>query len=259
MEFGNTSSELQKDQRNQQNIKEKKKVIMARTQEPTVDDCERINVIESTTVDSTSHDNPTLRIQIPKLEGELDTEYPKVIGEWWTMGNFVRLNCWISFWISTYIFLDSFRVSGIRLYPNPTNKSAQETFTKIYDVPGPEEYGNPSFPIMISIIFFLAMLLNGVILVTDSKLNLEQSVESVKNSRRKTLKKMFKSVMAISVWVLSEIFLVIVALIYFDYLYGPLSASYYCLVFVRLFIVIVAIVRLWQVLKYQTFIMNSLK
>ena len=85
---------------------------------------------------------------------ELDTEYPKVIGEWWTMGNFVRLNCWISFWISTYIFLDSFRVSGIRLYPNPTNKSAQETFVKNYDVPGPEEYGNPSFPIMISIIFF---------------------------------------------------------------------------------------------------------
>ena len=71
------------------------------------------------------------------------------------MGNFVRLNCWISFWISTYIFLDSFRVSGIRLYPNPTNKSAQETFAKIYDVPGPEEYGNPSFPIMISIIFLL--------------------------------------------------------------------------------------------------------
>ena len=35
----------------------------------TVDDCERINVIESTTVDSTSHDNPTLKIQIPKLEG----------------------------------------------------------------------------------------------------------------------------------------------------------------------------------------------
>ena len=70
------------------------------------------------------------------------------------MGNFVRLNCWISFWISAYIFLDSFRVSGIRLYPNPTNKSTQETFTKIYDVPGPEEYGNPSFPIMISIIFF---------------------------------------------------------------------------------------------------------
>ena len=85
---------------------------------------------------------------------ELDTEYPKVIGEWWTMGNFVRLNCWISFWISTYIFLDSFRVSGIRLYPSPTNKSAQETITNNYDVPGPEEYGNPSFPIMISIIFF---------------------------------------------------------------------------------------------------------
>ena len=35
----------------------------------TVDDCEQINVIESTTVDSTSHDNPTLKIQIPKLEG----------------------------------------------------------------------------------------------------------------------------------------------------------------------------------------------
>ena len=35
----------------------------------TVDDSERINVIESTTVDSTSHDNPTLKIQIPKLEG----------------------------------------------------------------------------------------------------------------------------------------------------------------------------------------------
>ena len=34
----------------------------------TVDDSERINVIESTTVDSTSHDNPTLKIQIPKLE-----------------------------------------------------------------------------------------------------------------------------------------------------------------------------------------------
>ena len=35
----------------------------------TVDGSERINVIESTTVDSTSHDNPTLKIQIPKLEG----------------------------------------------------------------------------------------------------------------------------------------------------------------------------------------------
>ena len=35
----------------------------------TVDDCDRINVIESTTVDSTSQDNPTLKIQIPKLEG----------------------------------------------------------------------------------------------------------------------------------------------------------------------------------------------
>ena len=35
----------------------------------TVDDCERINVIESTTVDSTSQENPTLKIQIPKLEG----------------------------------------------------------------------------------------------------------------------------------------------------------------------------------------------
>ena len=91
---------------------------------------------------------------------ELDTEYPKVIGEWWTMGNFVRLNCWISFWISTYIFLDSFRVSGIRLYPSPTNKSAQETITNNYDVPGPEEYGNPSFPIMISIIFFFVSGIN---------------------------------------------------------------------------------------------------
>ena len=38
---------------------------MARTE----DDCERINVIESTTVDSTSQDNPTLKIQISKLEG----------------------------------------------------------------------------------------------------------------------------------------------------------------------------------------------
>ena len=35
----------------------------------TVDDCERIDVIESTTVDSTSQDNSTLEIQIPKLEG----------------------------------------------------------------------------------------------------------------------------------------------------------------------------------------------
>ena len=76
------------------------------------------------------------------------------------MGNFVRLNCWISFWISTYIFLDSFRVSGIRLYPSPTNKSAQETITNNYDVPGPEEYGNPSFPIMISIIFFFVSGIN---------------------------------------------------------------------------------------------------
>lgn len=42
--------------------------IMARTREPTVDDCERINVIESTTVDFTTQDNPTLKIQIPKLE-----------------------------------------------------------------------------------------------------------------------------------------------------------------------------------------------
>jgi hypothetical protein len=63
----------------QQNLKDKIQVqeeinkilkifIMARTREPTVDDCERINVIESTTVDFTTQDNPTLKIQIPKLE-----------------------------------------------------------------------------------------------------------------------------------------------------------------------------------------------
>ena len=75
------------------------------------------------------------------------------------------------------------------------------------------------------------MLLTGVILVTDSKLNLEQSLESVKNSRRKTLKKMFKSVMATSVWALSEIFLVIVALIYFSYLYGKLPTFFITFIF----------------------------
>ena len=75
------------------------------------------------------------------------------------------------------------------------------------------------------------MLLNGVILVTDSKLNFEQSLESVKSSRRKTLKKMFKSVMAISVWALSEIFLVIVALIYFSYLYGKLPTFFIAFIF----------------------------
>jgi hypothetical protein len=75
------------------------------------------------------------------------------------------------------------------------------------------------------------MLLNGVILVTDSKLNLEQSLESVKISRRKALKKMFKSVMALSVWALSEIFLVIVALIYFNYLYGKLPTFFITFIF----------------------------
>ena len=116
---------------------------------------------------------------------ELDTEYPKVIGEWWTMGNFVRLNCWISFWISAYIFLDSFRVSGIRLYPNPTNKSTQETFTKIYDVPGPEEYGNPSFPIMISIIFFFVSGIHCFALIFSYEVKCS-SYQRLKNCREIT-------------------------------------------------------------------------
>ena len=75
------------------------------------------------------------------------------------------------------------------------------------------------------------MVLNGVIMVTDSKLNFKQSLESVQSSRRKTLKKMFKSVMAISVWALSEIFLVIVALIYFSYLYGKLPTFFITFIF----------------------------
>ena len=92
------------------------------------------------------------------------------------------------------------------------------------------------------------MLLNGVILVTDSKLNFEQSLESVKNSRRKTLKKMFKSVMAISVWALSEIFLVIVALIYFSYLYGKLPTF---------FITFILLVSIDYVFHVDFFFINS--
>ena len=67
---------------------------------------------------------------------------------------------------------------------------------------------------------FQAMVLNGFILVNDSKLNFEESVESLKTSRKKTLREMFRSVMTLCSWTLSEIFLVIVALIYFDFLYG---------------------------------------
>merc|ERR1719273_895752 len=187
-----------------------------------------IPVAETTTADHVDQSNPQeVSIEVPDSEKESDGEYPKVIGRWWTTENFVRLNCWISFWISAYIFLDAVRVSGIRLYPDLSNKSVHEQFPQNYNVTEPEAIGNPTFPMLIGVIFFKAMVVNGFILVTDSNLNFEESLESVKTSRKKTLRKMFKSVMALSIWTLTEIFLTIVALIYFDFLYGPLSATHY--------------------------------
>ena len=227
---------------------------MARTRQNSSEDIEMVTVLESGGFVATSQDHSTVNIEEP--EKELDT--PKIIERWWTMDNFVRLTCWVSFWISTYIYLDAIRVAGIRLNPNPTNKSTQAKFAKIFDVSEPEADGNPCFPIMIAVIFFLAMLFNGVVLVTDSKLDLAQSIESSKSSRRKILRKIFLSVMALSLWALSEIFVVIVALIYFDLLYGPLSVSYY-FIFLRLFIMIIALFRLWQVNSFQKAVVNSLK
>lgn len=71
--------------------------------------------------------------------------------EWWSIANFVRLTCWLSFWTSTYIFLDAVRVSGSRLndprdaneIPVPRNMNTDE------------EKGNPTFPILVAVIFFL--------------------------------------------------------------------------------------------------------
>ena len=226
---------------------------MARTRQNSSEDIEMITVLEGG-FDATVQDHSTVIVEEP----EKGLETPKIIERWWTMDNFVRLNCWVSFWISTYIYLDAIRVAGIRLYPNPTNESTQARFPKIYDVSEPEAHGNPCFPIMISGIFFFAMLLNGVVLVTDSKLNLAQSIETAKSSRRKMLRKIFLSVMALSLWALSEVFVVIVALIYFDFLYGPLSVSYY-FVFLRLIIMIIALFRLWQVNSFQKAVVNSLK
>ena len=227
---------------------------MARTRQNSSEDIEMVTVLESGGFVATSQDHSTVNIEEPEKE----LESPKIIERWWTMDNFVRLNCWVSFWISTYIYLDAIRVAGIRLNPIPTIKSTQAKFAKIYDVSEPEADGNPFFPIMIAGIFFLAMLFNGVVLVTDSKLDLAQSIESSKRSRRKMLRKIFLSVMALSLWALSEIFVVIVALIYFDFLYGPLSVSYY-FIFLRLFIMIIALFRLWQVNSFQKAVVNSLK
>ena len=67
--------------------------------------------------------------------------------------------------------MDTVRVSGIRLFPDPTNKTMQEQVAKIYDVPEPEAVGNPFFPMLVGMIFFLvSILVYPSILDTDNYL-----------------------------------------------------------------------------------------
>ena len=55
--------------------------------------------------------------------------------------------------------MDTVRVSGIRLFPDPANKTMQDQVAKIYDVPEPEAVGNPFFPMLVGMIFFLVSIL----------------------------------------------------------------------------------------------------
>ena len=55
--------------------------------------------------------------------------------------------------------MDTVRVSGIRLFPDPANKTMQEQVAKIYDVQEPEAVGNPFFPMLVGMIFFLVSIL----------------------------------------------------------------------------------------------------
>ena len=55
--------------------------------------------------------------------------------------------------------MDAVRVSGIRLFPDPANKTMQEQAVKIYDVQEPEAVGNPFFPMLVGMIFFLVSIL----------------------------------------------------------------------------------------------------
>ena len=92
------------------------------------------------------------------------------------------------------------------------------------------------------------MLLDGVVLVMDSKLNFEKSLETMAKSPRATIGIFFYSTMTLAFWALTEIFLVAVGLIYFKLIYRHLKISHYFLL-LRLCIMLVAVLRLWRALK----------
>lgn len=58
-------------------------------------------------------------------------------------------------------------------------------------------------------------------------------------------------------WALTEMFLVAIGLIYFYYLYGSLKLTHYLLC-LRFLLVFVALTRLWQVIKYEQLLAQSI-
>ena len=174
----------------------------------------------------------------------LEWEYPKPLEYFWTFSNLTRLSCWISFWTSTLIFLDSVRVSGSRMF----HRSHQ---INIVQDSNPEEFGNPSMPIFISVIFFVAMVINGVHLVLDSKLDFEMKAEDVKRMSRSYFSALFQSMCSLILWSMTEIFLIAVSFCYFSYVYGELQISHY-FVCLRILISLIAMMRLRQVMKIES-------
>ena len=89
------------------------------------------------------------------------------------------------------------------------------------------------------------MLWNGVVIMVNSSLNL-----SSMNHSKESLKKNFKAIMAFSLWALSELFLVIVSLVYLDYANYKLRPLDWLIV-LRLLTVPVALFRIYQVIMVE--------
>ena len=89
------------------------------------------------------------------------------------------------------------------------------------------------------------MLWNGVVIMVNSSLNLKHMDHS-----KESLKQYFKAIMAFSLWALSEVFLVIISLIYLDYVSYILRPMDW-LILLRLLTVPVALFRIYQVIKVE--------
>lgn len=91
-------------------------------------------------------------------------------------------------------------------------------------------------------------------MAVDANLKLNLSFKRVKTSPKATFRNFFHSTMALSIWALSEILLIVIGILYFHHIYGTMQL----ILLFRFLIVLVALLRLYQVIQMEKAVAKSL-